>query len=54
MPSGPQSQWRPADLIAWAVHVDRIATGEIHETYEAPRANKRYHDSRRLRGATCF
>ena len=54
MPSGPQSQWRPVDLIAWAVHVDRIATGEIHKTYGASGANKHYHDSRRLRGATCF
>ena len=36
MPKGPQGQRRPADPIAWAVHVGRIATGEIEETYEAP------------------
>lgn len=34
MPRGPQGQWRPAAPIACAVHVGRIATGEIEETYE--------------------
>ena len=32
MPKGPQGQKRPADLIGNAVHVMRIATGEIEET----------------------
>lgn len=36
MPKGPKGQWRPADPVACAVHVGRIATGEIEETFEAP------------------
>ena len=36
MPEGPRGEWRPADPIACAVHVGRIATGEIEETYERP------------------
>ena len=36
MPKGPQGQWRPPDPNACAVHVGRILTGEIEETYEAP------------------
>jgi hypothetical protein len=32
MPRGPQGQRRPADAIGNAVHVMRIATGEIDET----------------------
>jgi hypothetical protein len=31
MPKGPQGQKRPADVIGNAVHVMRIATGEITE-----------------------
>ena len=31
MPTGPQGQKRPADSIGLAVHVGRIATGEIEE-----------------------
>lgn len=31
MPKGPQGQKRPADAIKRAVHVARIATGEIEE-----------------------
>jgi 2-keto-3-deoxy-6-phosphogluconate aldolase len=31
MPKGPQGQKRPADVISNAVHVMRIATGEIEE-----------------------
>jgi hypothetical protein len=31
-PQGPQGQKRPADVIGNAVHVMRIATGEIKET----------------------
>ena len=37
MPKGPQGPWRPADAVGCAVHVGRIATGEIEETYEVPR-----------------
>ena len=32
MPKGPKGQRRPADVISNAVHVMRIATGEIDET----------------------
>ena len=34
MPKGPQGQKRPADVIGNAVHVMRIATGEIEEKPE--------------------
>jgi hypothetical protein len=32
MPRGPKSEKRPADVIGNAIHVMRIATGEIEET----------------------
>ncbi len=32
MPRGPQGQARPADAIGNAVHIAKIATGEIEET----------------------
>ncbi len=32
MPKGPKGQKRPADVISNAVHVMRIATGEVEET----------------------
>jgi hypothetical protein len=32
MPRGPKGQKRPADVIGNAVHVMKIATGEIEET----------------------
>jgi hypothetical protein len=34
MPRGPKGEKRPADVIGNAVHVMRIATGEIEEEYE--------------------
>ncbi len=33
MPTGPNGEKRPADVIANAVHVMRIATGEAEEEY---------------------
>jgi hypothetical protein len=36
MPRGPKGEKRPADVIGNAVHVMRIATGEIAETYDKP------------------
>ena len=37
MPKGPQGQKRPADVVGCAVHVARIATGELDETtYKTP------------------
>ena len=47
MPKGPRGEWRPADPVACAVHVGRIATGEIQETHEAPRRPNSAADSRR-------
>jgi hypothetical protein len=35
MPKGPKGQKRPADVISNAVHVMRIATGEIEEKLTA-------------------
>jgi len=32
MPRGPKGEKRPADVVANAVHIMRIATGEIEET----------------------
>lgn len=32
MPKGPQGQRRSADMIGKAVHIAKIATGEIEET----------------------
>ena len=32
MPKGPRGEKRPADVIGNAVHVMRIATGEVEET----------------------
>jgi len=36
MPKGPKGQKRPADVIGNAVHIMRIATGEISETDLVP------------------
>ena len=35
MPKGPNGEKRPADAIGLAVHVGRIATGEIEDEREA-------------------
>lgn len=32
MPKGPQGQKRPGDVVGNAVHIARIATGEIEDT----------------------
>jgi hypothetical protein len=36
VPRGPKGERRPADVIGNAVHVMRIATGEVEETTTAP------------------
>jgi hypothetical protein len=36
MPNGPQGQKRPADTLAAAIMVAKIATGEIEETLKDP------------------
>lgn len=38
MPTGPKGQKRPADAIARAVKVGRIATGEIEDDISTPEA----------------
>ena len=40
MPKGPKGQKRPADVIGNAVHVMRIATGEIEERLTEDGKNK--------------
>jgi hypothetical protein len=43
MPRGPKGEKRPADVIGNAVHVMRIATGEIEESFgKAPKRAKGY------------
>jgi hypothetical protein len=39
MPRGPKGEKRPADVVGNAVHVMRIATGEIEETTTADGKN---------------
>jgi len=39
MPRGPKGEKRPADVIGNAVHVIRIATGEIEEELPPPVAD---------------
>lgn len=36
MPKGPRGEKRPADVVANAVHVMKIATGEIEEDLKEP------------------
>jgi hypothetical protein len=50
MPRGPKGEKRPADVIGNAVHVMRIATGEIEETPE-PRSAAAELGSRGGKGA---
>ena len=40
MPKGPQGQKRPADVIGNAVHVARIAVGEIEDATSYKQPNK--------------
>jgi hypothetical protein len=40
MPKGPRGEKRPADVIGNAVHVMRIATGEIGEGAPKPSSKK--------------
>lgn len=36
MPKGPRGERRPADVIGNAVHIMRIATGEVEDTVRDP------------------
>ncbi len=42
MPRGPKGEKRPTDVIGNAVHVMRIATGEIEEKVAPPDPAKEY------------
>lgn len=41
MPRGPKGEKRPADVIGNAVHVMRIATGEVEEREPSPEEQAR-------------
>lgn len=40
MPKGPKGQKRPADVISNAVHVMKMATGEVDEAVSLERKNE--------------
>ncbi len=40
MPRGPKGEKHPADVVGCAVHVMKIATGEIEGAFETRRPNK--------------
>ena len=40
MPKGPNGEWRPADPLACAAHVMKIATGEEERAAARARASK--------------
>jgi len=46
MPRGPQGQTRPADVVGCAVHVAKIATGEIEDTAAKPRQPRKANGGR--------
>ncbi len=50
MPKGPRGERRPADVIGNAVHIMRIATGEIVDTPRDPA--KEYMRQGGLKGGT--
>jgi hypothetical protein len=41
MLEGPRGEWRPRDPIACSMHVAKILTGEIEETFESPPDERR-------------
>ena len=41
MLKGPNGEWRPTDPIAAAIHVAKLATGEIDETFANPAADEK-------------
>ena len=53
VPKGPQGQKRPADTVGCAVHVAKIATGEIEDTaYKMPNKVRAGHAGARARTAS--
>ena len=51
MPRGPNGEWRPADPVACAVHVGRIATGEIEGTFAPPERTEEERAAARARAS---
>ena len=51
MPRGPNGEWRPADPLACAAHVMKIATGEIEETFESPERSEEERAAARARAS---
>ena len=49
MPKGPKGEWRPTSTVAAAVHVAKLSTGEIQETYDAPERPDPQADLKRAR-----
>ena len=49
MPVGPNGEKRPHGVIANAVHIGRIATGEIEETYVEPPRNAESNGAAKVR-----
>ncbi len=47
MPRGPNGEWRPVGDGPCAVHVMKIATGQIEETFEPPPRPDPADDSKR-------
>ena len=47
MPRGPNGEWRPPDPVARAVHIGKLVTGQIEETFEPPRRADPSADSQR-------
>lgn len=53
MPKGLRGEKRPADVVGCAVHVARIATGEIEDTaYKMPNKVRAGHAGTRVRTAS--
>lgn len=49
MPIGPNGEKRPHGVIANAVHIARIATGEVEETYVEPPKNAESNGAAKVR-----
>ena len=49
MPVGPNGEKRPHGVIANAVHMARIATGEVEETYVEPPRNAESNGAAKVR-----
>ena len=53
VPKGPRGECRPADIVGCAVHVARIATGEIEDTgYKQPNKVRAGRAGARVRAAS--